>query len=190
MAADRAAAGGDVPMDFLFGSDLLVPADADFLAAVHGDAGPGAVEQHADKSLLAWLAQQSRVDGKIDGEKAVDVLAGFRADLLARAQAKTGGEPKAHQREFADIALVGLAALAHHQGDTDWAADLILHAPGPRTIAQCTLGRAVADEIGVLDRYIRAQQAAWAHTSRDTTDYLKQTLTLWDAQQSSGSIMG
>ena len=81
-------------MEFLFGSDLLVPGDAAFLADLHGSAGIDAVDGHADTSLLAWLAQSSRGDGRIRTDKAVDLVAALRTGLVERTKVQTGGEPQ------------------------------------------------------------------------------------------------
>lgn len=120
---DVAAPPADIPMDLLFGNEMGSAADIAFLAALHGSEGIGAVDAHAGKSLLAWLAKQSQVDGVIDAERAVDVLAAYRADLIERAASKTGGETKAHQRKFIDIiytgAFRGLALVAEVEGDRE-----------------------------------------------------------------------
>lgn len=114
---------GEVPMDLLFGSDLLVSADADFLAAVHGSEGAGAVDAYADKSLLAWLAKESRVEGKLDPELAVDLVAKLRSDLLDASSAKTNGEVQDYHTKFTDVAMVGafrsLALVAEIEGDRE-----------------------------------------------------------------------
>lgn len=163
---------GDVPMDLLFGSDLLVPADADFLAAVHGTTGKEAVGQFADKSLLAWLAQQSRVDGKIDAEKAVDVLAGFREDMIERAKSKTGGETKAHQRQFIDIAYVGafrsLALVAEVEGDREVSGRLRINAlDRSQKATACPVGLIALGAWDASNRYpTRAQEILHAQARR------------------------
>ncbi len=126
------APAGDLPMELLFGSDLLVPGDGAFLADLHGAAGAGAVDAHADTSLLAWLAQQSRVEGKVSAERAVDLVTQLRTDLVERASARTGGTTQGHHRQFADIAYVGalrsLALVAEVEGDREASGRLRINA--------------------------------------------------------------
>jgi hypothetical protein len=114
----------DVPMELLFGADIGTPADAQFLADLHGKAGLGAVEAHMDTSALAWIAFTSRGDsGKISTDRAVDVLTAYRADLMQACAARTGNEVQLHQRQFVDMVYVGayrsLALVAELEGDRE-----------------------------------------------------------------------
>jgi hypothetical protein len=116
-----------VPLELLFGSDLLVPGDAAFLVDVLGDKGAGsisdAIDQHVQTSLLAWLASRARKDGKVNAELAVDEINLLRDALLAAAAAKTEQQTQGHQRNFAGIAFVGalrtLALVAEREGDRE-----------------------------------------------------------------------
>ncbi len=115
---------GDLPDDLMFGGDLLTPGDAAFLADLHGPAGIAAVEAHASTSLLAEVARLSRgASGKIDAQKAVELVTQLREALAARATAKTAGNAAAHHRIFADIAYTGalrsLALVAEVEGDRE-----------------------------------------------------------------------
>jgi len=81
-------------------------------------------------------------------------------------------------------ALVGLAALVNHDGDTEWATEIILQASHPREVAARALGRMVAGQIGVRDDYVRVQELLnLEYASTEGTAFLKETLTRWDAQQ-------
>lgn len=115
---------GELPLELLFGSDLLVPGDGPFLAELHGPAGLDAIDKHAQTSLLAWLAIAARGDdGKIQPEVVTDLAASLRELLVERAQAQTEGEIQGHHRQFADIAMVGalrsLALVAEVGGDRE-----------------------------------------------------------------------
>lgn len=119
----KVAAAGPLPMELLFGADLLVPEDAAFLVDLHGDKGAAAVDAHKDSSLLAYLASISRQDGKIHAETAIDVVSRLRDLLVERAAARTDNAPQRHQRQFADMAYVGafrsLALVAEIEGDRE-----------------------------------------------------------------------
>jgi hypothetical protein len=81
-------------------------------------------------------------------------------------------------------ALVGLAALVNHDGDTIWATEIILEASAPRPSAMRALGRMVAGQIGVRDEYVRLQERLDTNPAdTEGTTFLKTTLTRWDAQQ-------
>jgi hypothetical protein len=129
-AAARAASPGDAaalaawlapyrlpaePMDppapatdaLLFGSELLVPEDAAFLADIRRT-GAGAIDTWRDRSLIAEIAVRSRgADGHIDPLVAADQISALRAALLEAAAARTDATVQGHQRTFADIASVG-----------------------------------------------------------------------------------
>lgn len=125
-------AEGELPMELLFGSDLLVSADAAFLADLLDSAGPAAVDAHAGRSLLAALAASSRVDGRLDADRLSESLAWLRDTLVERAVARAGGQVEAHHRQFADIARVGamrlLALVAEAEGQRELAGLLRLEA--------------------------------------------------------------
>ncbi|MBX2799174.1 MAG: hypothetical protein KTR31_15985 [Myxococcales bacterium] len=151
------APAGPLPLELLFGSDLLSPGDADFLADLHGDAGMDAVDAHADSSVLAWIASQARVEGALDAERAVDEVAELRAALLERTTSEAGGASLGHHRQFADIAAVGtlrsLALVAEVAGDRETSGKLRIEAYGRSN-------RATADPVGLL------ALAAWDASNR------------------------
>ncbi len=123
----------DANPDMLFGSDLLVPGDAPYLADLHGTLGREATDAHTGSSLLAWMANDARgEDGMLDHEKALDRASQLRDTLLRSAAAQTGGTVQAHQREFADIAKVGalrsLALVAEIEGDRETSGQLRVNA--------------------------------------------------------------
>lgn len=194
------AVGGDLPMDLLFGSDLVVSADARFLAAVHGEQGAAAVDAYASESVLAWLAAQSRVDGKIDAERAVDVLAGFRQDLVDAAAAKTGGETKSHQRQFADIAYVGafrsLALVAEVEGDREASGLLRINAlDRSQKATACPVGLIALGAWDASNRYpTRAQDILHAQARRfpslDTARYGLDVMALRVSRERPGETPG
>lgn len=112
---------GTLSMDFLYGSDFLVPADAQFMADVVGGKGAAAVAAHESTSLMASLAAASRVDGKINAEKAVDQASAVRKAIIETSSSITKNEVQRHHRLFADIAYIGilrnLALVAEEEGD-------------------------------------------------------------------------
>ena len=133
MPVEQSVAAGDaLPMDLLFGSDLLVAEDGPFLADLHGEKGAAAVDAWKDKSLLAAIAHASRVDGKMDAEKAVDLISELRDRLLERSKARTNDTVEGHQRTFADIGFVGmlrsLALVAEVEGDREVSGRLRINA--------------------------------------------------------------
>ena len=85
-------------------------------------------------------------------------------------------------RMVANSALVGLAALAHYDGETEWARDIVLQTGLSRTMANTGLARMVAGRIGLLDEVIRLQEEAWVTGAEDTTEFLEETLARWDAR--------
>lgn len=154
----------DLPMPFLFGSDYLVPADGPFIEAALGKQGLAAVDAFAERSMLAWMAQQSRVDGKISAERAIDVAAGLRDQLLTASQARSGGNVESHHRTFADIAHVGalrnLALLAEAEGDREEGGKL-------RLAARDLSDQSAACPVGLLSL------AAWDTSNRYPTRALE-----------------
>lgn len=138
---------GPLPLALRFGSDLLTPLDGDFLAALTGAAGAPAVDAFADRSLLAWLAREARVEGTVDAERAVDLGVALRDDLLRRARSRTEGRAQGHHRQFADIAMVGalrsLALVAQVEGSVE--------ASGILRVRAWELSKqATADPVGLL----------------------------------------
>lgn len=135
---------GALPMSFLYASDFLVPEDAAFMADVTWGKGAAAVAAHTGSSVTAQLAEQARVDGKIDAEKAVDVAVALRDGI--RDASKGEGEIQRHHRWFADMAYVGLvrnlALLAEVEGDRDTSGKLrilardqgVEHASDPQSL--------------------------------------------------------
>lgn len=121
-----------LPMDLLFGSDLLVPGDGPFLVDLLGAAGPGAVEAHASTSLLAALARDARREGRLVPELAQDAAGEVRTAALDAMVAKAGGNTLGHHRVFADVASVGvlraLALVAEVEGDHEGAGILLINA--------------------------------------------------------------
>ncbi|TNE92292.1 MAG: hypothetical protein EP330_02195 [Deltaproteobacteria bacterium] len=113
------AAAGPMPLDLIFGSELMHPEDGNFLLAVRKD-GLSAVDSWKGKSLLADITSRTIVDGKIDPERARDVGQGLRRVVLDEMEA-AGGSPMDYHRTFADIARVsalrGLAEVARASGD-------------------------------------------------------------------------
>ncbi|MEZ4240112.1 MAG: hypothetical protein R3F59_28970 [Myxococcota bacterium] len=164
-------AAGDLPPELLFGSDLLVPDDAAFLADLEGPDGLGAVDAHADRSLLAWLAAHSEVDDKLDAELATDHLAALRKLLVARSAAAAGGE-LAHHRTFADVAWVGglrsLALIAERGGDRETSGLLRIAAlERSEKAAACPVGLLALAAWDASNRYpMRAQDILHAQARR------------------------
>lgn len=112
---------GTLTMDFLYGSDFLVPADAVFMADVVGGKGAGAVDAHKATSPMAAMADAARVSGKINAEKAVDQANAVRKAIIEKSSAQTEKEVQRHHRMFADIAYIGilrnLALVAEEEDD-------------------------------------------------------------------------
>ena len=97
----------DLPMEFLFGADYLVPADGPFMAALVGEEGAAAVNEYKDKSLIAFLAANSRLDGKFDATVANDQVMRLRDVLVEASAAKSDNTVQGFHRVFADVARVG-----------------------------------------------------------------------------------
>ncbi|NCG20970.1 MAG: hypothetical protein GWP91_18325 [Rhodobacterales bacterium] len=159
-------------MPYLFGSDYLVPGDAAFIADVTGEMGISAIEKHVDTSLLAWAAQASRVAGKMDAERAVDVLAALREDLLIRSAEVSGGEPLLHHRQFSDMAHVGafrnLALVAEIEGDREVSGLLRINAmERSQKATACPVGLLALGAWDASNRYpSRAQDILHSHARR------------------------
>ena len=163
----------ELPMDLLFGSDLSVSADAEFLADLHGRAGVRAVDAHKDTSVIAWLAFVSRGEkGIIEAERAVDVLAAYREDLIQTCAARTDNEVQAHQRQFVDIAHVGafrsLALVAELEGDREASGLLRINAmEKSQKATACPVGLLALGAWDASNRYpTRAQDILHAQARR------------------------
>lgn len=130
LPVEPVVAHADLPMELLFGSDYLVAGDASFIADVVAG-GPEAVEAHQETSILAGIAAEARTDGKVDREKAIDLAAKLRSDLIAAMAAAEGGE-KVYHRTFADLGqlgvLRGLALVAEAEGDRETSGVLRINA--------------------------------------------------------------
>lgn len=110
----------DLPMEFLFGSDFGTAKDGAFVADLMGSKGVAAVDDHRGTSLLAALASASRVDGKVDAQRALDLAMELRTTYVDDLEVKAGSAHVFH-RSFADVQMVGalriLALVAAAEGD-------------------------------------------------------------------------
>lgn len=165
------ASAGPLSPALLFGSDLLVPGDGAFMADLEGPAGPAAVEAHTSTSLIAWLAAQSRVNGKIDAQRAVDVVSALRKALVEREAVKAGAE-LGHHRTFADIGYAGamrsLALVAEREGDREQSGILRINAYEHSDKATaCPVGLLALAAWDASNRYpMRAQDILHAQARR------------------------
>ncbi len=125
-------ADADLPMELVFGADMLTPADGPFLAALTGEFGIAAVDAWKERSLLAALADASRVDGALSVDAAQDAASQARADVLAGMSEAAGGNTLGHHRVFADIVMVGvlraMALVAEEEGNHEAAGILLISA--------------------------------------------------------------
>ena len=80
-------------------------------------------------------------------------------------------------------ALVGLAALVIHDGNVQWATDLIFGAVSQRMLVMNVLARMVAEQIGVRHEFVPRQEAATTTDVEDATVLLRETLARWDTQE-------
>ena len=121
-----------LPLEFLFGSDLMVPADGPFLVALTGEEGSAAVDSWKTESLLAALASAARVDGQLSVDLAQDAAAEVRSATLAAMVEASGGNTLGHHRVFADIVSVGvlraMALVAEAEGNHESAGILLIGA--------------------------------------------------------------
>ncbi len=144
----------------IFGGTLLTGGDADFMCEVLGEVGPAAVDAHADSSMLAWLAREARVDGKVDPDKVSRLVNDLRGALLDSSREANGGNPAPHHRVFADMAVAGalwsLALVAEAEGDRERGGLLRLHARD-----KAELGNHVQDAVSLLSL------AAWDAGNRN-----------------------
>jgi len=144
----------------LFGSTLLGPGDADFMVDLEGDQGAGAIDAHAETSLLAWIAREARSDGKVDPDKVSRMVNELRAELLEASAAANGGNQAPHHRVFGDMAAAGafwsLALAAEAEGDRERGGLLRLHARD-----KAELGNHVQDAVSLLSL------AAWDAGNRN-----------------------
>jgi len=84
----------------------------------------------------------------------------------------------------ANGSLVGIAALAHDDGDVQWATEIIHEAVLQRFQGMSAVARSVAARIGVREEFVERQEARYWEDSGDATPFLRQTLARWDARQS------
>lgn len=101
--------------------------------------------------------------------------------LVARARGAAAGQDEL-MAPASSNALIGLAALARHDGDVDWARELILEAPSQTLLAIHALARMVAEQVGVLDEFVQREESAAPTAGASTTVYLREALARWDAQ--------
>jgi predicted ATPase/class 3 adenylate cyclase len=103
-----------------------------------------------------------------------------RRDLVAEARWAALGR----MNRAPNSALIGLAALVNHQGDTAWAREIILGARSQREVVFNALARAIAEEIGVRDEFIEQQDPVYAnYRDDDRRDFLVETLARLDTPQ-------
>ncbi|MCB9685151.1 MAG: hypothetical protein H6738_06985 [Alphaproteobacteria bacterium] len=165
-------AAGPLPDELLMGGDLLVAGDGPFLADVYGPKGAAAVDEHASTSLLAEIAREARTDGKIDAQKAVDLVTALREQIVARQAARTGGNTLSHHRVFADIAYTGalrsLALVAEIEGDREASGLLRINAlEHSEKHTACPVGLLALGAWDASNRYpLRAQDILHAQARR------------------------
>jgi hypothetical protein len=120
---------GELPLEFLFGSDFASPADAAFLQDVldggtlQGTFPSGeTLESYQDRSVLAVMTHASQRGDQIDSEKALDQAADLRRAVLDAATTKFG-KIGAFDRQLGDIVSVGalrsLSLIAEVLGDRE-----------------------------------------------------------------------
>ncbi|MEM6928891.1 MAG: hypothetical protein AAF602_18270 [Myxococcota bacterium] len=151
----------EVPIGLLFGGDLLVSGDVDFLAAVRRASSPGdvrtAMATHRDDSVVAAIAEAARTDDGLDPARVVDLAEDLRQALLARAAAARGGPEQGQDVQFADMARTGLlrsvGLVAEGLGDREVSGRILL-------AAWDTSHGAAADPVG------RLWFATWDVTNR------------------------
>jgi hypothetical protein len=123
----------NLPVELLFGSDYLVAEDGPFMAEVTAK-GASAVDAWKDRSAIAALAVAARgADGGVDAEKAVDLAAEVRKEVLRLSREATKAEENtSSQRMFSDMAEVGvlrnLALVAEIEGHHDTSGRLRINA--------------------------------------------------------------
>ena len=109
-------------------------------------------------------------------EKAQAQVSGITGKLVAEGRsAALGRVPLA-----SNSALVGLAALVNHDGNVQWATELILGAGFQRSVLMNALARMVAEQIGVRDELVARQEAAAANFEswEDATVFLRDSRPL------------
>jgi hypothetical protein len=120
-----------LPIELLPASDLLHPWDAAFLAAVTGSQGAAAVDAYQDRSLVAHAAMLSRVDGKVNAERATDLVTDLRARMLERMRALNDGQVDQSQRMFADVSVAALfrslGVVAEVEGTREVSGRMFIH---------------------------------------------------------------
>jgi len=192
--------GDPMPMDLLYGSDMLTAGDAPFLADVHSKKGASAIDAHVGTSLVAYIAKMARKDGKIDAERAVDIVTEMRSKLVENASAKTDGNVLKHQRIFADIAYVGtlrnLALVAEVEGDREASGLLRINAmERSEKHTACPVGMMALGAWDASNRYpLRAQDILHAQARRfpslETARYGLDVLALRVSRERTGETPG
>jgi hypothetical protein len=116
---------------FLMWSDFAMSEDAVFMADLLGEKGLAAIDEYKDKSLLSFIADASRVDGKINADKTLTAVAKFRSELLAE-MVEQAGKEEGHFRTFAQVVEVGtlrnLSLIAQRGGDKELSGILRINA--------------------------------------------------------------
>ena len=116
---------------FLMWSDFAMSEDAVFMADLLGEKGLAAIDEYKDKSLLGFIADASRVDGKMNADKALTAVAKFRSELLAE-MVEQAGKEEGHFRTFAQVVEVGtlrnLSLIAQRGGDKELSGILRINA--------------------------------------------------------------
>lgn len=112
-----------LPLDLMFGSDLLTAGDGAFMAALTGEQGLAAVESFQGKSLIANIAVAARGEGgKIEHQRAVDIANDLRKSWRSL-QLEAAGEEHGSHMVFADVAMAALyrdlAFVAELEGDRE-----------------------------------------------------------------------
>jgi predicted ATPase len=143
-----------------------------------------------DASIAAVLLLDGRPSQALEMADGFSVMMGLcqlaldqheiaERELMAEARsAALGREPLA-----SNGALVGLAALVNHDGNVQWATDLIFGAVSQRMLVMNALARMVAEQIGVRDELVPRQEAATTTDVEDATVLLRETLARWDTQE-------
>ncbi|MBT3219033.1 MAG: hypothetical protein HN348_08075 [Proteobacteria bacterium] len=178
-----------LPIEMLFGSDYLVPEDGPFMAAVTGNEGLAAIDSFAAQSLLAHLAQASRIDGTIDSRKAQDNVEKLRLDIIETTKQKSAGRVQGAQKLFANIARAGafrqLAIIAELEGNREESGTLQVAArdAGVRTSETSPVGMLAYAAWDAQNRFtMRAldtvHQQALVDPTIDTARYAVEVLAL------------
>lgn len=76
-------------------------------------------------------------------------------------------------------ALMGMAALAHDSGHSDWSAEIMMQLGPLHLVAQRAVARWIADRIGILDQYHQRQIDNFGKSSPSAAPILRQVLARW-----------